>query len=317
MTRIRLPAPRAAFAHLAAAALLALPTALAAGPLRSLGISVLDLGNPFFVAIAESAEARARTLAGEVDVAVVSSAYNLPRQEAQIERFVREARDLIVLSASEPDGIANAVRRAQAAGTRVVAVDVEAAGADATVTTDNAQAGRIACEHMAASLDGRGQVVIINGPPVSAVKARVAGCREVLANHPGIELLSAAENGGGSRRGGLEKMTALLTRHPGLDAVFAINDPTALGAELAAQRSGHEDVFIVSVDGSPAVVERLKGGDSLIRATAAQFPGRIARRAVELGYDILRGREPSPTRVYIPSRLITADNVAGYEGWEQ
>lgn len=317
MRMMNRPTPRAAIVHLAAAALLALPTAPTAGPLRSLGISVLDLGNPFFVAIAENAEIRARELAGDVDVTVVSSAYNLPRQEAQIERFVREARDLIVLSASEPKGIAEAVHRAQAAGTRVVAVDVEAEGADATVTTDNAQAGRIACEHMAEALDGRGEVVIINGPPVSAVKARVAGCREVLAGYPHVDLLSAAENGGGSRRGGLEKMTALLTRHPDLDAVFAINDPTALGAELSAQRSGHDDVFIVSVDGSPAVVERLKSGDSLIRATAAQFPGRIARRAVELGYDILRGREPSPTRVYIPSRLITADNVAGYEGWGQ
>ena len=63
----------------------------------------------------------------------------------------------------------------------MVAVDVAADGADATVQTNNVQAGEIACQYIADKLGGKGNVIIQNGPQVSAVIDRVNGCKEVLA----------------------------------------------------------------------------------------------------------------------------------------
>jgi len=289
--------------------------ALAGEHLR-IGVSVSDLGNPFFVQIALGAEAKARQLApGKVEVTVVSSAYDVQRQIAQIDSFVAAKVDLILLSAASYEGVAAAVKRAQKAGIKVLAVDVRAQGADATVTTDNAQAGAIACRYLAQQLAGQGNVVIINGPPVSSVKERVQGCKRALDAFPGIRLLSSDHNGGGSREGGLETMTHLLTAFPQIDGVFVINDPSAIGAELAARQAGRADFLIVGVDGAPVAQRRLRDPASLLRATAAQFPNRMAAKAVALGVAMMQGEVPTQSEVLIPAELITHANVASYQGW--
>ena len=88
---------------------------------------------------------------------------------------------MILLNAADAKAIAPAVKRAQAAGIVVVAVDVAAAGVDATVQTNNVQAGEIACQFIVDKLGGKGKVIIQNGPQVSAVIDRVNGCKSVLA----------------------------------------------------------------------------------------------------------------------------------------
>lgn len=165
---------------------------VAAEKTLSIGISVSDLGNPYFIQIARGAEMQAKQLVGDnAEVVVVSSAYDVKRQIEQIESFVAQGMDMILLSAASYDGVETAVLKARQAGVKVLAVDVKAKGADATITTDNVQAGMIACDYLVKQLGGRGNVVIINGPKVSSVKDRVAGCKAVLAQSPGIQLLSS------------------------------------------------------------------------------------------------------------------------------
>jgi ribose transport system substrate-binding protein len=110
-------------------------------------------------------------------------------------------------------------------------------------------------------------------------------------------------------------MTDLQTSYSHLDAVFAINDPTALGCDLAARRAGRHDFFIVGVDGSPEAVAALKSKESLLDATAAQDPYAMAQKAVEVGYDIMQGKKPQKDTILIPVRLVTRDNVDEYTGW--
>ncbi|MBP0574864.1 substrate-binding domain-containing protein, partial [Mycobacterium tuberculosis] len=85
--------------------------------------------------------------------------------------------DIILLNAADKQALAPAVKKAQAAGIVVMAVDVGADGVNATVQTDNVQAGRIACQFIVDKLGGKGDVIIQNGPQVSAVVDRVKGCK--------------------------------------------------------------------------------------------------------------------------------------------
>lgn len=283
-----------------------------------IGVSVTDLGNPFFVRVARGVETSARRVVGpDVRVYVASNAYDIQRQIQQIDDFIRKQVDLIVLNAADPNAVEPAVSRAQAKGIRVVAVDVRAAGADATITTDNVQAGELACRHIVEKLGGGGQIVIINGPPVSATIDRVAGCRRVLEAAPGIRLLSADRNGGGTSEGGFAKMTDLLTLFPHIDAVFAINDPTAIGADDAARQAGRSDFFIVGVDGAPRVKTRMKDGNSLIAATVAQMPDKLAQKAVEAGYALIRNQAITERTVLIPAVLLTRDSVRDEDDWSK
>ena len=289
----------------------------AAQPLRSVAITVGDLGNPFFVQIAKGAEAKARELGGAgVKVTAVSSGYDLNQQTNQMEDFIAAKVDLIVLNAADTKGIAPAVRKARAAGIVVVAVDVAAeGGVNATVMSDNVQAGRVAAEYLVKRLNGKGSVVIINGPPVSAVADRVAGAEAVFRATPGVRLLSRDQNAGGNRQGGMNVMTDLLTAHPQIDAVFAINDPSGLGAALALRQARRENVIVAAVDGAPDAEKALRDEKNAFAASAAQDPFTMAGKAVEVGFGILQGRPAPEGRVLVPVSLITRDNIAGYRGW--
>lgn len=301
---------------LLAASMLVVAPLAQAKELKSIGVTVGDLANPFFVQITKGAEMKARELAGDnVKVTLVSSGYDLGQQVGQIDNFIAAKVDMIVLGAADSKGIGPAVKRARDAGIVVVAVDVTAEGANASITSDNMQAGELACQYLTKRLNNKGNVVIINGPPVSSIMDRVTGCKKELVKHPDIKVLSDNQNAKGSREGGLEVMTSLLSANPKIDGVFAINDPTAIGADLAAKQAQRSEFFIVGVDGSPDGEEALKRKNSLFVATPAQDPQVMAARAVEIGYDILQGKPAPEETVLIPVKIIDRDNVGEYKGW--
>lgn len=293
---------------------LAAAGAAQAKELKSIGITVGSLGNPFFVTIAKGAEAKAKEINPNAKVLAVSADYDLNKQFTQIDNFIAAGVDLILLNAADPKAIEPAVKKAQKAGIAVVAVDVAAAGADATVQTDNVQAGRIACEYIVKKLNGQGNVVIENGPQVSAVVDRVKGCKEVFAKAPGLKVLSDDQDGKGSREGGMNTMLGYLTRFPKLDAVFTINDPQAVGSDLAAKQLKRKPIVITSVDGAPDIENALKT-DTQVEASASQDPWAMAQQAVLIGQDILNGKRPANPMVLIPSTLVTRENVGSYKGW--
>jgi ribose transport system substrate-binding protein len=150
---------------------------------------------------------------------------------------------------------------------------------------------------------------------VTSVQDRVAGALDVFKKNPDIKILSQDQNAGGSRDGGLRVMTDLLTAFPKIDAVFAINDPTGIGCDLAAKQAQRNDFFIVGVDGSPDGVSALKAKGSLFEATPAQDPYAMAEKAVEVGADILQGKKPEKDTILVPVKLITRENVNDYQGW--
>jgi ribose transport system substrate-binding protein len=300
---------------LAGGALVLATGAASAKDLNSIGITLGTLGNPFFVALAAGAEAKAKEINPNVTVNTADANYDLNKQFNQIDNFIASGVDMILLNAADPKAIVPAVKRAQAAGIVVVAVDVAAAGADATVQTNNVQAGEIACQFIADKLGAEGgQVIIQNGPQVGAVIDRVQGCKEVLAKNPKIEILSDDQDGKGSREGGLNIMQGHLTRFPEIDAVFTINDPQAVGSDLAAKQLGRSEFFIVSVDGAPDIETALQR-ETLVQASASQDPYAIAQKAVEIGYQIMNGEKPENPMILLPSTLVTRDNVKDYKGW--
>ncbi|MFP4592602.1 MAG: ABC transporter substrate-binding protein [bacterium] len=283
-------------------------------PLKSVGVTVGSLGNPYFVTVVKGAEARAKAINPNAKVTTVSADYDLNKQFTQIDNFISAHVDLILLNAADAKAIEPAVKKAQAAGIPVIAVDVAAAGADATVQTNNVKAGEMACDYLAKKLGGKGNVIIENGPQVSAVIDRVNGCKAVLAKNPGIKLLSSDQDGKGSREGGMSAMQGYLTRFPKLDGVFTINDPQAIGSDLAAKQLNRSNIVITSVDGAPDIETALQS-NTLVQASASQDPWAMAQKAIEIGYGVMNGKKPADPMVLLDPQLVTRDNVKTYKGW--
>lgn len=286
-----------------------------AKPLEAVGITLGSLGNPYFVALAKGATVAAHAAAPNARVTSASADYDLNKQFTQVDNFVASGANLILINGVDPNAILPAIKRAEAAGVVVVAVDVKAAGADFTVQTDNVAAGRISCAFLADRIGHKGNVVIENGPQVSSVIDRVNGCKAALGKYPDIKILSSDQDGKGSRDGGLAVMQGYLIRYPDLAGVFAINDPQAIGSDLAIRQLHRKGIVVTSVDGAPDIVAALKDPDSSILASASQDPYSMGQIAVRQGVALLAGHKPANDVILMPPKLITRDNVAQYTGW--
>ena len=283
---------------------------------RSVGISVGSLGNPGFVIISNTATRLIKKAYPNARVTTVGYDYDLGKQVNEIDNFIAAGVDFILLNPGDPKAITPAIKKAQAAGIPVVAFDTAADGADAAVTTDNVMAGRVSCQYIADKLQGKGDVVIENGPQVSSVIDRVNGCKEVFAKYPGIKVLSSDQDGKGSRDGGMAVAQGYLTRFPKIDAIFTINDPQAIGTALAAKQASRSDFFITSVDGSPDIEAALKDPNlDMIKASASQDFYAIPKVSAETAMNIINGKKPEKSLILIPSTLVTRENVGDYKGW--
>lgn len=280
--------------------------------LHTLALSISSPENPFYVALVKGAELEAKRINPAVKLTTRVNEYSVERQIRHIHEFIDQRVDLLLINAADYHGLKDAVAAARAAGIVVIAVDVTAEGVDAEIRTDNRQAGELACGYLANALKGQGSVVIQNGPQISSVIERVAGCHSALRAYPGIKVLSDKEDGKASRWGGMQLMQAQLQRYPDLNGVFTINDRQAVGADLAARRAGRR-LLITSVDGAPDIEKALQS-DSLIQASASQDPYEMASQAVQIGVALLQGR-PAPRITLLPTTLVTRDNVRQHQGW--
>ncbi len=290
-------------------------TSTFAKDLNSIGVTVGSLSNPYFVALAEGATTAAKKINPKVRMVTVSSEYDLGKQVGQIDKFIAAGVDLILVAADDPHAILPAIKRAKAAGITVMAVDVEAEGADATVETDNYKAGLLSCQYLGKKMDGSGNVVMQWAGPLSGSIARIKGCHDALSKYSAIKVLSDDQNTHCVRDEGMNVMLAQLQRWPDIKGVYTICEPEALGVDLAAKQLKLTNLVITSTDGSPDAVDAIKSGKSFLVATSSQAPREIGRIGVEEGYGIMNGKEPTPKVLKLTPQLVTHDNAADYKGW--
>ncbi len=282
------------------------------GKVTKVGLMLQDISNPFFAAMQTGMQEEAKAQGFEVNVQ--DGRQDLGTQNDQIDAFISQGVQLILLNAVDSEGIGSAVARAQAAGIVVVAVDVDATGADAAVTTDNVLAGKQACEALVEKIGGKGNILFIEGTPTTAPQDRVKGCEEVISANPDVKIV-ARQAGKNDRASGLALATDMLTANKDVQGIFAINDPEGLGADLAIQQAGRTGITVVGVDGSPEAVKALEDPKSNFWATPAQDPAGMAKKAYEVGKGIVEGNKPAERITLLEPTLVTRDDVKDYKGW--
>jgi ribose transport system substrate-binding protein len=303
-------------ALMAAAVVLAL--SLSAGAqakeLKSVGVTLGPLGNPFYVALANGMRAEVKKIAPDATVNVVSHDYDLNKEVSAIDTMIAAGTDIIFINAADSEAIAPEVKKALDAGITVVGFDAGAKGALVNITVDNTAAGRVSCQYLADYLKHKGNVVIIDSVPMVAIQQRVDGCKEAIAQYPDMKVISSDQRGDGSRDSGLKVMQTLFTRFPDIEGVFSINDQMAMGADLAAKQLGRK-VAITGIDGSPEAEAALKDPTSNFVGSAAQSPFDVGGQAVRVGYDIFEGKKPDSPVILITPTIVNRDNIAQYKGW--
>lgn len=281
--------------------------------IEQIGLMVQDMSNPFFAAMEKGAKEAAAEIGATLNTQ--DAQLDLANQNTQIDAFIQQGVDLIVISAVDQAGIAPAIERAKAAGIIVMAVDTPAVGADAVFQTNAVQAGEVSCTYLFEQMGGKGQVLLVDGTPIQTIIDRITGCKNVAANYPDIQIVGqqASRN---DRASGMSVTTDMLTANPDVTGIFGMNDPSALGAVLAVEQAGKSSqIKVTGVDGSPEAVQELTRDGSPFIGTATQNPGEMVRQAVKAAVAITEGQTLTETNVLIPSVLVTRDNVSEYPGW--
>jgi ribose transport system substrate-binding protein len=276
---------------------------------RTIGLSLLTLTNPFFKEISDSMTEEAARHG--YDVQVVSGEFDVARQDKQLKDFIVNRVDAIVLCPCDSRAIGPTIQDANAAGVPVFTVDIGclAPGAKVVthVATDNYSGGKQAGRAIIEALgDAGGKVGILDFKMVESCILRVKGFKEVIAEHnrkPGVGKITIVAElpGGGAKDQGYKAAEDLLQAHPDLAGIFAINDPSALGARAALEKAGRASrVKIVGFDGQPEGKQAIKDGK--LFADPIQFPDRIGREAARIIARYFDGGDV-PAEVLIPTGL--------------
>jgi ribose transport system substrate-binding protein len=275
----------------------------------TIGASLLTLQNPFFKVIGDELTAEAARHGYET--LVVSADNDVARQSNQVKDFIVKRCAAIVLSPADSKSIVPVIQEANAAGIPVFTVDIpcnELGVKIATqIATDNLGGGREAGRAMIEALAGRAaKVGVLDLKQVESCILRVKGFKEVIDQHnlakPAARIEVVAElDGGGAKDQGFKAAEDMLQAQPEIAGIFAINDPSALGARAALEKAGRTDrVVIIGFDGQPEGKQAIKEGK--IYADPIQFPDRMG---IEIAKAIVRHSkgETLPPQTLIPTAL--------------
>ena len=272
-----------------------------------IGVSLLTLANPFFKdiekAMREAGAERGYELivtAGELDPA---------KQKNQVDDFIVNKVSAIVLCPCDSKSIGTSVQQANKVGIPVFTADIACLAKDANVVchiaTDNLGGGRRAAEAILEATGGTGKVAVIEHPVVESCILRLKGFTEEIekANAAGTAKIQIVGRwpGMGAKDEAFRKAEDILQAHGDLKAIFAANDPMALGAIAAIEKAGKSgSIIVVGFDGMPEGKQAIRDGK--IYADPIQFPDQIGRQTIEAIARHLAGEE-LPKEILIPTRL--------------
>lgn len=275
----------------------------------TIGVSLLTRTHPFYQDL-EAGLKEAATSAG-YRLVVTAGEFDVARQKDQLQEFVVRKVDAIIVAPCDSKSIGTAIRSANDAGIPVFTADIaclaEGVKVVSHVASDNVAGGALAAKAVVDAVGGSGTVAIIDHPEVESVIQRVKGFEEELAKHPGIRIV-AKLSGRGTKDQAFRAAEDILQANPNLDAIFGINDDSALGALAAAEKAGRQDrVKIIGFDAVPEARAAIQEGK--IFADVIQQPRVIGQKTIEAVKSYMSGLTVDPV-ILVPCDLFSKDDAS-------
>lgn len=275
----------------------------------TIGVSLLGTSNENIVELQEGIEEKADEL--NVNVRVTDANGDASEQLKQVENFIVEGVDAILLNPVETEASSPATQAALDANIPIVNVNAETdIPADAFVGSDDKESAEIAINYIAEQLDEEGDIVMIQGNPgQSAEILRGTGAKETLENYPNMNLLKE-QPAKWSREEALTLTQNWLQSSEDFEAVFAQNDEMAMGALSAIENANKkDDIILIGVDAIPDALNSIAEGR--LDATVYQNSAGQGAEGLEIALKIING-EDYEEEVLIPFELVTKENVDEY-----
>ncbi|MCX5757113.1 MAG: substrate-binding domain-containing protein [Candidatus Hydrogenedentes bacterium] len=235
------------------------------------------------------------------------------KQIAQIENFIQQGIDVLIVAPNEAAPLTAAVKKAKDKGIKVVCLERNLLEPvyDIFVGADNVKIGEMAGQFVAEYVSGKG----IQNPVVVEMKGllgtkpqeeRHNGARKYIDGIAGVKVIEDVASW--IQNESLKRMETILQANPKIDVVYAHNDPMAVGAYWAAKNAGREkDMIFVGVDalgGPDGGIKRVLDG---MLACTFYYP-TCAAEGLEFAVKLAHGEPVVKEKILEPAR-ITKDNA--------
>src|SRR6266850_1661549 len=247
---------------------------------KLIAIMIPSPENPFFKALAEAADAKAKSL-GYDTLNLVHNDDPVKQDQLFDSAIARKAAAIIVDNAGA-DATVAAVKKAKAAKIPSFLVDREinvTGVAVAQLVSNNYQGATLGAEEFARLIEEEGDYVELLGRETDTnAGIRSKGYNDVLSQYPKMKKV-AVQSANWSQTEAFQKMQTIIQQFPNIKGVISGNDTMALGAQAALKGAGKGNVIVVGFDGSPDVAESIKAGE--IKATVLQPVVHLSELAVD------------------------------------
>jgi inositol transport system substrate-binding protein len=271
------------------------------------GATMLSMQNEFIVNVNDEMVKKAEQ--DGVELITVDAERSALKQVEQVESFIAQKVDAIIMNPCEVEASSPAVAKALAAKIPIINVNSETSQKpSAFVGSDDVESARIAMKFIADKLGGKGNIVMMHGYMGQAAQIkREQGAREILKQYPNLKLL-AHQTGEWDRSKAMALMENWIQSFgPQINAVFAQNDEMGLGAVKALSDAGLKaKVIVVSIDAIPDALQAVKKGE--LDATVFQNAEQQGAKAVDIAVKAAKG-EIYPKETLIPFQLVTKSNL--------
>ena len=276
-----------------------------------IGYTCPTLNNPFFVSMKEGAELAAEERGASLTM--FGGDNDVTKQIEQIEDFISQDMDAIIVQTVDTTGIITAIEAANEAGIPVFTTAERPAGGEieSTIVFDSYESGYNGGTYIGEKLEGVGEVVElvgVLGQETSREKSR--GFQEALDNFEDIVIL-ASQPAEYDRATAMSVMENMLQAYDNIDAVYAANDEMALGAVQAIEAAGKlDEIFVMGNDGTDEALQSIEEGKlGATNGTPGYIQGYIA---VDVAIRFLNG-ENVPSVINERNTIIDADNLSDSE----
>ncbi len=276
-----------------------------------IGVTLMDFSTEFGIGLKDYMTAKADAM-GDVELTVVDAGGDAAKQLQQVETFISQKVDAIIMQPQEQEACSPAIDKAKAAGIPIINCNsLTITEPDAYVGSNDSESAEIAMTYIAKQLGGKGNVLMMHGHPGQTAEVkRTEGAMDILAQNPDMTLLDE-QTADWDRAEAMTLMENWIQAYGDqINAVFCQNDEMALGALNALVQAGKKDnVLVVGVDAIDDALQSVKDGK--MDATVYQDCKGQAEGAIEAAYKLAKG-ESVEKEILIPFILVTTENVDEY-----
>ena len=289
----------------------------------TIGYAPATLNNAFWLAVKDGVQQAIDETGVDVEIVDIDANGDQSIMNDGISNLLSSGIDALLCAPADSNAVGSALEECQNAGVPVINFDtpVPEDQRDMVVTviaSDNYNAGYVVGQDAASKMEDGAKILILHSPRASACVERYDGFIAAL-DESGKEYTIVNElDGEGDQETSLGLASDALVADPDLSIIFAVNDPSAMGAVNAIQQTSvalENDIMVYGVDGNPDAKLMIENGD--MEGTGSQSPETLGYESMMAALNTIAGNEVEK-EIVVDTFLITADNVAefGTDGWQ-